>query len=153
MAKVTLKAEVNWFEDVTRDLERVAEEFPIFIEEATKSQLKVVEEQTRKNWVSMVPHGKTGGMVYDSIGMNVSRGKNGQDVVGSVGVFKIDRILSEHGREKGDINAPQLAWWTEFGTYGNSGIPFLSNAFYSTLSQQENQFKETFETLVQRTMK
>jgi hypothetical protein len=153
MARANLKAEVNWFQDITNEFERIVEEFPIFIEEATKAQLEVVEDEVRRNWTSMVPHGKSGDFVYDSIGRNVVRGRNGQDVVGSVGVFKIDRIFSEHGREKGDINAPQLAWWTEFGTYGNAGVPFLSNAFYATLNQQEQVFKQTFERLVQRTMK
>ncbi|CAM0101953.1 hypothetical protein VPH159E362A_0014 [Vibrio phage 159E36-2a] len=153
MARVTLKAEVNWFDEITEEFGRIADEFPVFIEESTKAQLKVVEKEVQNNWTSMVPHGKPGDLVYDSIGLNVSRGRNGQDVVGSVGVFKIDRIFNEHGKEKGQINAPQQAWWTEFGTYGNAGIPFLSNAFYATLSQQEKVFKETFEQLVQRTMK
>lgn len=152
MARVKLKAEVNWLQDMADDFGRMADDFPMFIEEATKAQLEVVEIAAKRNWNSMVPNSNDSGLVVDSIGQNVTRGRNGSDVVGSVGVFKIDSVFSNHGRERGDINAPQLAWWTEFGTYGSAGVPFLSNAFYSTINEQEGVFKQTIEQLIQRNM-
>ena len=153
MAKMQLSGKIGWFDDLADSFGLIVSEFPVLIEDAAKAQMEVVEKQVKRNWAQMIPHGKIGDYVYESVGSNVVRGNDGKTVLASVGVFKIDSISSSFNKVKSDINAPQLAWWTEFGTYGNAGIPFLFNAFYVTLNEQEDTFKAHFEADVERLMK
>lgn len=158
MAKALISVEGS-FKDLVKDFEDFATDIPAATEAAAEEQMKVVESAIKKNWASMVPWGRVGGYVYDSIGYNVTRGQNGVDVVGSVGVFHIDSVRAEHGYDqpiklrnglsRKKVNAPQLAYWAEFGfTDWNknqkAGIPFMGNAFYATVNEQDQTFADTF---------
>lgn len=143
MAKAVVSATSDFNELVTGLME-LAKDFDGVVEEAATAQMEVLESAIKSNWVSMVPWGKAGDYVYDSIGYNVEKG-NGNDVVGMAGVFLIDRVSAEHDKSKSDIKAPQLAYWAEFGYTPNkgrtvTGYPFLANAFYMSAGQQDYVF-------------
>ena len=167
MAKSVVKASSD-FNELISDLLKLAEDFPEAIQEAAEAQLEVLESAIKTNWVSMVPWGKAGDYVYDSIGYNVDTGPTG-DVVGMTGVFLVDSVGAEHGKNekylvtsgpnKGQyrphIKAPQLAYWAEFGTNPNHGrpvpgYPFLANAFYMTTSQQDYVFANTLDKSIKK---
>ena len=127
--------------DLVTNLLRLSEEFPEVVKHAAEAQMQVLEGGIKLNWSSMIPWGKSGDYVYDSIGYNVSWGNNvNDDVVGMSGVFHIDAVKAKHGKTDKNITAPQIAYWAEFGTRKMSGIPFMSNAYYATLPQQEDVF-------------
>ena len=119
------------------------------------------------NWVSMVG-GTPGGYVFSSVGQSVVMSKSDPyTALGTVGVYKIDRVSAEFGKTEKNLNAAQIAYWVEFGrsrlknggrkktgvTYDDSkltnvdGIPFISNAFYSSLNEQQDAFKVEFNRL------
>ncbi len=158
MAKALIKVESN-FADLLSDFKAFAGEVTEITEEAAAAQMEVIELAMKKNWVSMVPWGHANSYVYDSIGYNVAIGTNRADVVGSVGVFHIDTIRAKHnydqpiplvgGFTKKKPNAPQLAYWAEFGFLDwnkkqKEGIPFMGNAFYATVHEQDRAFADTF---------
>lgn len=163
--------------DIMRDLDLLAREFPAWIKECTKAQQQVVEDAVRKNWVSF-GGGRTNDFVYDSVGYSTHYGKNGTDTVGTIGVYNIDRVMVEHGRvfEEGKrkpLNAAQIAYWVEFGTSRlaaggrkEKGVeylpeqlievkpkPFISNAFYGTLNEQQAAFAKKWDEILNRMLK
>lgn len=173
MAKDRFTTIIKNHSDVMDDLERLINNFPETTKAALKAQQAVIENKIKSNWVSMAG-GKTGDYIYDSIGSNTTYGRNGSDVVGMTGVFSIDRVATEHGRivqegKRKPINAAQIAYWVEFGTsrlrsgrkFKNatdketelitvSPKPFISNAFYSTIEEQQKAFIKEFEKRLDR---
>jgi len=160
--------------DIMRDLDRLADEFPEMVRECTKAQQQVVEDAIRKNWVSF-GGGRANDFIYDSVGYSTHYGKNGTDTVGTIGVYSIDRVMVEHGRvfEEGKrkpLNAAQIAYWVEFGTSRLTGggrkkkgveyspeqlievkpKPFISNAFYGTLNEQQTAFSKKWDQLLSK---
>lgn len=146
------------------ELDGFANEFPEISREALKAQEQVIANKIRQNWVSLAG-GKTGDFVYSSIGLSTELSKlNSYSVVGTVGVYKLDTIDAKFGRVKSDLNAAQIAYWVEFGTSRlksgarkNAKIEyspeqlitvtpkvFISNALYSTFSEQEEAFIKRF---------
>lgn len=112
--------------------------------------------------------GTPGGYVFSSVGQSVAMSKSDPyTVVGTVGVYKIDSVSVQFGKTEKDLNAAQIAYWVEFGTsrlrnggrkkkgvnYDESqlinvaGVPFISNAFYSSLNEQQDAFKVEFNRL------
>ena len=112
--------------------------------------------------------GQPGGYVFSSVGQSVAMSKSEPyTVVGTVGVYKIDSVSVQFGKTEKDLNAAQIAYWVEFGTsrlrnggrkkkgvnYDDSqlinvaGVPFISNAFYSSLNEQQDAFKVEFNRL------
>ena len=112
--------------------------------------------------------GTPGGYVFSSVGQSVAMSKSDPyTVVGTVGVYKIDSVSVQFGKTEKDLNAAQIAYWVEFGTsrlrnggrkkkgvnYDDSqlinvaGVPFISNAFYSSLNEQQDAFKVEFNRL------
>lgn len=178
MAKTKFTAEMTGLSDYIGSLGRIVEEFPVFTQEALKAQMKVVENAIKLNWISL-GGGKMNDFIYDSIGMNVEYGKNGLDSVGYVGVFHIDHIAILHGRvvvegKRKPLRASQIAYWVEFGSqrlrsgerkvtgaeYPEEelatkvvGVPFISNAGYSTVNQQNEAFKKKMNEILTRVMK
>lgn len=178
MAKTKFTAEVTGLSEYIDGLGRIVEEFPIFTKESLTAQMKVVENAMKRNWVSL-GGGKVGDFVYDSIGMNVEYGDNGLDSVGYVGVFHIDHIAILHGRvvkegERKPMRAPQIAYWVEFGSQRlksgerkiknldypeedlakeMTGIPFMTNAGYTTVNEQNEAFKLKMDEILSRVMK
>lgn len=161
MAKTRITVEHD-FDELIKDLLRLAEQFPEVIKESAEVQLEFVERAVQINWFSMVPWAVQGDYVYDSIGYNVEMGDNEKDVVGMVGVFLVDHITAKHGYNipmirngfaKEQIKAPQIAYWVENGYAPFLGayqmpIPFLSNAYYQTLEYQDELFADTLDRLI-----
>lgn len=172
MAKTKFSVELTGLDEFIIDLGMIATEFPAWTKEALTAQLHVVEAAIRDNWVS-IGGGRANDYVYDSVGMNVTYGDNGVDVVGYVGVFHLDRVAVAHGRvvvegKPKPINAPQIAYWVEFGSQrlksgskikgskypeedlatANVGKPFITNAGYRTISQQNQAFIQKFDQIL-----
>lgn len=158
--------------EILGDLDALIRDFPDISKRALSAQQAVVEEAIKHNWVSM-GGGKAGDYVYDSVGKNTTFGANGSDVVGMTGVFNIDSVRIAHGKEvqegkRKPLNAAQIAYWVNFGTsrlriggrkrksaeYNEEDLirvtakPFISNAFYQTLPQQQQAFINEFSKVI-----
>jgi hypothetical protein len=179
MARGLFSMKTSGLKEFIAEMNGLAEKIPEISKQALQSQQKVVENKIKENWVSMVG-GSSGGLVYSSIGQSTSfSNQNSVDVVGTVGVYKIDSVPSslgltelndkrkKRGKKKRVLNAAQIAYWVEFGTsrlrsgtrstkgldYNEEELiqvgpkPFISNAFYSSLDEQQNAFKLEFNRL------
>jgi hypothetical protein len=156
MAKTRITVESD-LDELVKDMLILAEDFPDVIAEAATEEMKVFESAIQRNWSTMVPWGKVGDYVYDSIGYNVAIAPGTNDVVGMAGVFLLDAVNTKHGKEKKDIKAPKLAYWAEFGFTPNNGkphagVPFMSNAFHATLAEREKVFADTLQLAINKRM-
>ena len=163
--------ESSGLKEFIAEMEGFVEAFPECSRIALDAQEKFVVEKIKQNWVSMVPNAATGDFVYSCIGHSTELSvKNSYSVVGTVGVYKLDKVDAQFGKKKSDLNAAQLAYWVEFGTsrlkvggrkkkgqtytdemlVTNKPVPFMSNAFYSTIEQQEEVFKTAFNQAMQQ---
>ena len=167
MAKGLVTVTSSGLKEFITEMEDLVDAFPEIIMKALAEQEKVVQERIKTNWVSMVG-GTPGGYVFSSVGQSVAMSKSDPyTVVGTVGVYKIDSVSVQFGKTEKDLNAAQIAYWVEFGTsrlrnggrkkkgvnYDDSqlinvaGVPFISNAFYSSLNEQQDAFKVEFNRL------
>ena len=167
MAKGLFSLTSTGLKEFIEEMEALADAIPEISLKALAEQEKVVQERIKTNWVSMVG-GTPGGYVFSSVGQSVAMSKSDPyTVVGTVGVYKIDSISVQFGKTEKDLNAAQIAYWVEFGTsrlrnggrkkkglaYDDSqlinvaGVPFISNAFYSSLNEQQEAFKVEFNRL------
>ena len=167
MAKGLFSLTSTGLKEFIEEMEALADAIPEISLKALAEQEKVVQERIKTNWVSMVG-GTPGGYVFSSVGQSVAMSKSDPyTVVGTVGVYKIDSISVQFGKTEKDLNAAQIAYWVEFGTsrlrnggrkkkgvnYDDSqlinvaGVPFISNAFYSSLNEQQDAFKVEFNKL------
>ena len=167
MAKGLFSVTSTGLKEFIKEMEALADAIPEISLKALAEQEKVVQERIKTNWVSMVG-GTPGGYVFSSVGQSVAMSKSDPyTVVGTVGVYKIDSVSVQFGKTEKDLNAAQIAYWVEFGTsrlknggrkktgvtYDDSqlinvaGVPFISNAFYSSLSEQQEAFKIEFNRL------
>ena len=167
MAKGLISLKSTGLKEFIEEMNALADAIPEISKQALVEQQRVVEVKVKENWVSMVG-GAPGGYVFSSVGQSVAYSKSDQyTVVGTVGVYKIDRVSAEFGKTEKDLNAAQIAYWVEFGMsrlknggrkkrgviYDDSqlrnidGVPFISNAFYSSLSEQQEAFKLEFNRL------
>ena len=163
--------ESSGLKEFIAEMEGFVEAFPECSRIALDAQEKFVVDKIKQNWASMVPNATTGDFVYSCIGHSTELSvQNSYSVVGTVGVYKLDKIDAQFGKKKSDLNAAQLAYWVEFGTsrlkvggrkkkgqtytdemlVTNKPVPFMSNAFYSTIEQQEEVFKTAFNQAMQR---
>ena len=163
--------ESSGLKEFIAEMEGFVEAFPECSRIALDAQEKFVVEKIKQNWASMVPNAATGDFVYSCIGHSTELSvQNSYSVVGTVGVYKLDKVDAQFGKKKSDLNAAQLAYWVEFGTsrlkvggrkkkgqtytdemlVTNKPVPFMSNAFYSTIDQQEEVFKTAFNQAMQR---
>lgn len=168
--------ESSGLKEFIAEMEGFVEAFPECSRIALDAQEKFVVDKIKQNWASMVPNAATGDFVYSCIGHSTELSvQNSYSVVGTVGVYKLDKIDAQFGKKKSDLNAAQLAYWVEFGTsrlkfrgsrnkkrkkkgqtytdemlVTNKPVPFMSNAFYSTIEQQEEVFKTAFNQAMQR---
>lgn len=164
MARGLFSIKSTGLKEFIAELNGLAEQLPEISVKALQAQQKVVEDKIQANWVSMVG-GSPNGYVYSSVGQSTAISRlNPSDVVGTVGVYKIDSVSSSFGLTDKDLNAAQIAYWVEFGTSrlrsGNRKVkgldytdenliqigakPFISNAFYSSLDEQQEAFKLEF---------
>ena len=167
MAKGLFSLTSTGLKEFIKEMETLADAIPEISLKALVEQEKVVQERIKTNWVSMVG-GTPGGYVFSSVGQSVAMSKSDPyTVVGTVGVYKIDSVSVQFGKTEKDLNAAQIAYWVEFGTsrlrnggrkktgvtYDDSqlinvaGVPFISNAFYSSLNEQQDAFKVEFNRL------
>ena len=167
MAKGLFSLTSTGLKEFIEEMEALADAIPEINLKALAEQEKVVQERIKTNWVSMVG-GTPGGYVFSSVGQSVAMSKSDPyTVVGTVGVYKIDSVSVQFGKTEKDLNAAQIAYWVEFGTsrlrnggrkkkgvnYDDSqlinvaGVPFISNAFYSSLNEQQDAFKVEFNRL------
>ena len=167
MAKGLFSLTSTGLKEFIKEMEALADAIPEISLKALVEQEKVVQERIKTNWVSMVG-GTPGGYVFSSVGQSVAMSKSDPyTVVGTVGVYKIDSVSVQFGKTEKDLNAAQIAYWVEFGTsrlrnggrkktgvtYDDSqlinvaGVPFISNAFYSSLNEQQEAFKVEFNKL------
>ena len=151
-------------------LERLADQFDPIIRESVDAMQDPVVNRIRENWVTMVG-GSSGGYVYDSIGKSNEFSKTDpHTVVGTMGVYHMDAVAAKHDKTPKDLNAPQIAYWVEYGTSRLKGggrkqrgqeytdeqlitvaaKPFLGNAFYGSIDEQNAQFKLKFNSLVDK---
>ena len=163
--------ESSGLKEFIAEMEGFVESFPECSRIALDAQEKFVVEKIKQNWASMVPNAATGDFVYSCIGHSTELSvQNSYSVVGTVGVYKLDKVDAQFGKKKSDLNAAQLAYWVEFGTsrlkvggrkkkgqtytdemlVTNKPVPFMSNAFYSTIEQQEEVFKTAFNQAMQQ---
>ena len=167
MARGLISLKSTGLKEFVTEMEGFVEAFPEISLKALAEQEKVVQARIKTNWVSMVG-GTPGGYVFSSVGQSVAMSKSDPyTVVGTVGVYKIDSVSVQFGKTEKDLNAAQIAYWVEFGTsrlrnggrkktgvtYDDSqlinvaGVPFISNAFYSSLNEQQDAFKVEFNRL------
>lgn len=164
MAKGLVTLTSSGLKEFIKEMEELADAIPQISIKALAAQQKVVEGKIKANWVSLVG-GKSGGYVYSSVGQSTAFSQSEPaTVLGTVGVYKIDSVSATFGKTDKDLNAAQIAYWTEFGTsrLRNGGVkktgdvyddsqlitvsakPFISNAFYSSLDEQQEAFKVEF---------
>lgn len=167
MAKGLFSLTSTGLKEFIKEMEALADAIPEMSLKALAEQEKVVQARIKTNWVSMVG-GTPGGYVFSSVGQSVAMSKSDPyTVVGTVGVYKIDSVSVQFGKTEKDLNAAQIAYWVEFGTsrlrnggrkkkgvkYDDeqlinvAGVPFISNAFYSSLNEQQDAFKVEFNRL------
>lgn len=163
MARNLFKITVDNAAQISEDLRQIAEQFPSVVMDAVKAQEAVAIKAIQDNWIS-IAGGTSSDFVYQSIGSSAHYGANNADVVGTVGVYNVGKVNTAMGKTESDLNAPQIAYWVEFGTSRlKSGTrkkagstydpeelvevrakPFISNAFYGTLDAQQQAFIDTF---------
>lgn len=168
MAKGLFSLTSTGLKEFIAEMEGLAAELPDITRKSLVAQQAVVERKIQENWTSMAG-GTPGGYVYSSVGQSTAFSKSSPaTVVGTVGVYKIDRIASQFGKTEKDLNAAQIAYWVEFGTSHLEGnvrkqkgvkyddsqlvgvrgpILFISNAFYSSMNMQQEAFKTEFNRL------
>lgn len=172
MAKQVITMTDGGFDAWIEELDRAAEEIPQIMLESLTARQRVIEEAIKAEWVSM--GGASGGFIYSSVGQSARFSKiNPMDVVGTTGVYDIDSVKMSFGRDEHDLNAAQLAYWTEYGTsrlrYGGRKVkgieytddmlattqprPFISQAAYRSWDDAEKAFKEKFNEEYQRLVK
>lgn len=155
------------------ELNMASEKIPEIMLEALKARQAVIEDAVRQQWVSMVG-GESGGFVYSSVGQSATYSKeNPKDVVGTVGVYDIDSVKLAFDKTSKDLNAAQLAYWTENGTsrlkmggrkkkgvqYPDEMLvtvapkPFITTAVYSSWKDAESAFVTTFNQEYERLVK
>lgn len=168
MARGLFTIESSGLKDIIKHLKELGDNYDRILKESLIAQQNVVIDKIRINWVSMVG-GSQGGYVFDSIGQSSAFSSiDEHTVVGTVGVYNIDSVSGKHGITNKQLNAAQIAYWVEFGTsrtkrgerkikgmeYSDEDLvkvaakPFISNAFYTSLDDQQSAFRERFNYLM-----
>ena len=154
------------------ELNQAADKMPEMMLESLKARQSVMEGEVLKQWIAI--GGNPSGLIAASIGQSANYSKdNPVDVMGTVGVYNLDRVNNAFGRTDKDLNAAQIAYWVELGTsrlkYGGrkqSGKnypedmltvtqprPFISSAAYSSWSESDKAFNKKFNEEYERLVK
>lgn len=183
MARGLIKITNTGLTDIAKYLEKLADQYDPIILQSVKAMQDVVVEKIKINWVSFAG-GKPGDYVFDSIGKSTEMSKTDPHVVvGTMGVYHLDSVTASHGRiltatvredgsvRPGDMNAPQIAYWVEYGTSrlkdgtrkvrgvqyeeeklaeNASPKPFIGNAVYSSIDEQNQAFRMEFTSQVDK---
>lgn len=165
MGKMSLTTTSSSLSDWINELDLTIEELPNITKESLMAQQEVYEEAIKRQYVSM--GGTSNGFVASSIGQSsfIIQGQN--VVVGTVGVYHMDRVSSQFGKTGKDLNAAQIAYWIENGTsrlrsgerkkknaeYSDEDLitiqprPFISSGVYSSFAEGEDAYKKKFNEL------
>ena len=158
MAKTRITVESD-LGDLVKDMLRVAEQFPEVILEAADAQMEVLSDAIKTNWSTMINWKSESNYVYDSIGYNTDNEETkDDDVVGMAGVFFVDSVASSYGKTDKDMTAPNLAYWAEFGyaprgAPHQAGVPYMMNAYLTSLATQESIFADTLSAAIAKRIK
>lgn len=154
------------------ELEQVAEKLPSMMLTSLKARQEVMEKEVLNQWVAI--GGSPTGFIASSIGQSTEYSKlDKNDVVGTVGVYDMDRVKNAFGRTDKDLNAPQIAYWVELGTsrlkYGGRKSrgknypedmltvtqprPFISTAGYRSWNESDKAFNKKFNEEYERLIK
>lgn len=163
MARRSITMTDGGFATWLKELEDAQKAMPDLFLEALIARQKVIEKAIQQTWVSM--GGQMGGFIWSSVGQSATFSKeNANDVVGTIGVYDIDSVKSQFGKTPKDLNAAQIAYWTENGTSRlrnggrkKNGVeypdemlittapkPFIQKAVYSSWQDAEKAFIDTF---------
>lgn len=168
MARGFVNVKNTGLTEIADYLDKLGERFDEINKQAVMSMQDVVVERIKVNWTTMIG-GETSGYVYDSIGKSTAPSKTDEHVIlGTMGVYKLDSVDAAHGKTDKDLNAAQIAYWVEYGTsrlksggrkvkgvdYSDEDLisvtarPFISNAYYTSINEQNDAFKITFNKLM-----
>lgn len=180
MAKDVFHVKSTGLKEFIEEMNGLVEQLPEITKKAIEARQRVVENKIRSNWVSLVGGPTGGYVHSSVGQSSAFSKENPVDVVGTVGVYQIDSVTSQFqtqykigpkkGKDKVMMNAAQIAYWVEFGSsrlysgerkvpgeeYNDEDLihnvakPFISNAFYSSIDEQEEVFKMTFNKLADR---
>lgn len=169
MARGFVNVKNTGLTEIADYLDKLGERFDEINKQAVMSMQDVVVERIRYNIISMVGKGETTRFLYDSTGKSTEPSKTDEHVVlGTMGVYNIDSVADEYGKTSKDFNAAQLAYWIEYGfsrlksgarkiegvEYPDKELrsvtakPFISNAYYTSINEQNDAFKITFNKLM-----
>lgn len=170
MTRAFVSVKNSGLTEIADYLDQLGDKFDEITYQSVQSMQDVVVERIKVNWTTMIG-GQTSGYVYDSIGMSTANSKNDDHVVlGTMGVYKLDAVDAAHGKTAKDLNAAQIAYWVEYGTsrlknggrkvkgvdYSDEDMisvapqPFIGNAFYTSVNEQNSAFKIKFNELVDK---
>jgi len=151
-------------------LDKLADDYNEVLYQSVEAMQDVVVDRIKANWVAMVG-GDAGGFVYNSIGKSTIYSREKEfSIAGTMGVYKLDTISASFGKTDKDFNAAQIAYWVEYGTSRlKSGArkprkgeisdedlisvaakPFISNAYNTTINEQNDAFSIKFNELMDR---
>lgn len=172
MSRTMITMTDDGFDGWLDELESASELIPEIMLTALQARQDVIENSIRQEWVSL--GGTPGGFVYQSVGQSSAYSKiNPSDVVGTIGVYDIDSVKSSFGKTNKDLNAAQIAYWTEYGTsrlklggrkvngveYPDEMLitvtpkPFISGGVYKSWTEAETAFRNTFNQEYKRLIK
>jgi hypothetical protein len=171
MARGLVSIKNTGLTEIADYLDKLADKYDQAILQSFDVMQDVVVERIRTNWVTLAG-GKAGGFVYDSIGKSNAMSKTDEHtVVGTMGVYHMDAVAAAHGKTPKDFNAPQIAYWVEYGTsrlkvggrkekgkeYGDDELTigiaaksFIGNAFYASIDAQNEAFKVKFNSILDK---
>lgn len=171
MARGIISITNSGLSDIADYIDKLADNYNEILYESFQSMQDVIVENIKFN-VATTFSGETGAYIFDSVGKSTEYSRTTEfSIVGTVGVYQLDSVDAVFDKYKNDLNAAQIAYWTEYGTTGlksgarkKSGAtysddelrqnsapkPFIGNAFYKTINEQNAAFKVTFNKLVDK---
>lgn len=167
MSKLKITVEGNGLKDLIKDLDKLSVEYPEILKQSFEAQQEVIEQATKDNWVSMVG-GRSTDRVYESVGRSTKQDSGTNNAYGTVGVYKLDYVEAKHGTTEQDLTAAQIAYWVENGTtrlrsgarkrpgveYEEQDLisvaakPFIGNAYFRTITEQDQAFAQKWNELI-----
>lgn len=170
MARAFINVKNSGLSEIAKYLDELGDKYDDITYQSVQSMQDIVVERIKVNWTTMIG-GQTSGYVFDSIGKSTAKSKEDDHVVlGTMGVYKLDAVSASHGKTAKDLNAAQIAYWVEYGTsrlksgarktkgvdYSDEDLisvaakPFIGNAFYTSVDDQNNAFSVTFNNLMDK---
>lgn len=169
MARGLVSIKNSGLTEIANHFDKLADNYNEVLYKSVQSMQDVVVEAVKYNVVSIFS-GETGAYIFDSVGKSTEYSREKEfSIVGTVGIYQLDAVDTAFDKTDKDMNAAQIAYWTEFGTSGlKSGLrringteysdddirqnsapkPLVGNAVYTTIEEQNQAFKMTFNKLM-----